>query len=94
MTAINQGYHCYSSHPYYQDIYNGKFPIRQVNNKLSIENNINTIIYDILFTKLSMEMIGAKYNIAGNTLNYIASGKRRKELTSNFIIPLRSPLQI
>ena len=31
-------------------------------------------------------------NINGNTLQYIANGKRRKELTSDFIVPLRKNL--
>lgn len=92
ITAINQGHHCYSNHLYYKGLYNGTFPIRKVNNKISIEENFPNILYDILFTKLSMEKIGEKYNITGNTLNYIASGKRRKELTSNFITPLRKNL--
>ena len=36
-----------------------------------------------------MEKIGLKYNIHGNTLTYIANGKRRKELTQDYIVPLR-----
>ena len=33
-----------------------------------------------------MEKIGNKYNILGNTLYCITTGKRRKELTKNFNI--------
>jgi hypothetical protein len=41
-----------------------------------------------------MEKIGNKYNILGNTLYCITTGKRRKELTKNFILPMRKNLQI
>lgn len=39
-----------------------------------------------------MKTIGQKYNIAGNTLQYIASGKRHSELTQKFKVPLRKNL--
>jgi len=41
-----------------------------------------------------MSKIGAKYNLQGNTLTYIANGKRRKELTKDFITPLRHNIEI
>lgn len=40
-----------------------------------------------------MEKIGNKYSISGNTLTYIANGKRRKDITKNFVVPLRHNLQ-
>lgn len=91
MTAINQGYECYNSkNIFYQGIYTGSFPIRQSKNKkLNLDNQIQNIIYDILFTKDSMAKIGAKYNIAGGTLNYIQMGQRQKHLTQDFLVPLR-----
>ena len=49
---------------------------------------------DIIFTKDSMAKIGAKYNLQGNTLTYIANGQRRKELTQDFITPLRKNILI
>lgn len=95
ITAINCGYECYNNqHPYYQGIYQGQYPIRKTNQKITFtDENIENILYDILFTKLSMEKIGNKYNISGNTLTYIANGKRRKDITKNFIVPLRHNLQ-
>lgn len=94
ITAINNGYECYDgTHPYYLSIYSGPFPIRNTNKQVDISDNIHQIIYDILFTKDSMEKIGLKYNIHGNTLTYIANGKRRKELTKDYIVPLRKNIK-
>lgn len=95
ITAINCGYECYNNqHPYYHGIYQGDFPIRRTNQKIVLTDDIvQNILYDILFTKLSMEKIGNKYNISGNTLTYIANGKRRKEITKDFVVPLRRNLQ-
>ena len=44
-----------------------------------IEEHLSDILYDIIFTNQSMAKIGEKYSINGNTLQYIANGKRRKE---------------
>lgn len=90
ITAINNGYECYNgSHPYYAEIYMGPYPIRKTNRRIDITNNLQSILYDIIFTNDSMAKIGAKYGIQGNTLMYIANGQRRKELTQGFITPLR-----
>lgn len=89
LTAINQGYFCYNNNNlYYKGIYNGIYPIRK--NKNIAENEIlEQAIRDIIFTNLSMEKIGSKYGIKGNTLTYIQRGLRRKELTKDFLVPLR-----
>ena len=42
---------------------------------------------------MSITKIGEKHGIKGNTLTYIISGQRRKELTKNFITPLRKNLE-
>lgn len=95
MTAINNGYECYDgTHPYYLSVYSGPFPIRITNKRIDINNNLQEILYDIIFTKDSMAKIGAKYNLQGNTLMYIANGQRRKELTQDFITPLRKNILI
>ena len=96
MTSINQGYECYNNlHPYYKGIYNGDFPIRKTSNKkLQLDEKIFDILYDILFTKNSMAKIGEKYNISGSALQYIQAGQRRKELTKDFITPLRNNIEI
>ena len=86
ITSINQGYYCYSNNLYYQDLYNGPFPIRKTNKKIDFDIDI---LYDILFTDCSMKEIGEKYNISGSTLQYISLGKRRKELTADYLLPLR-----
>lgn len=94
ITAINNGYECYNGeHLYYSSIYHGPFPIRNTNKKIDICDNIQDILYDIIFTKDSMTKIGLKYNIQGNTLTYIANGKRRKELTKDYIVPLRNNIE-
>ena len=90
ITSINNGYECYNgSHPYYCLIYKGPFPIRKTNCHIDITDNLQGILYDIIFTNDSMAKIGEKYGVQGNTLTYIANGKRRKELTCDFITPLR-----
>ena len=94
ITAINNGYQCYGNHQYYLGVYAGPFPIRDTNKKIDIADQLQDIFYDILFTTDSMEKIGNKYNIAGNTLTYIANGKRRKELTKEFLTPLRKNILI
>lgn len=94
ITAINQGQYCYKDHPYYKGIYNGKFPIRKIatqNHSITIEN-FPLILYDILFTTKSIRSIAIKYNITDSTLRYIVLGKRRKELTKDFIFPIRENL--
>lgn len=94
VTSINQGKYCYNGqHPYYKDIYSGPFPIRPISNKSIQKDNFAQIFYDVLFTKDSMAKIGEKYNIKGNTLQCIISGKRRLELTKNYIIPMRKNIK-
>ena len=41
-----------------------------------------------------MAKIGAKYGFQGSALMYIANGQRRKELTKDFITPLRKNVLI
>lgn len=94
ITAINQGKYCYSkNNKFYEGIYNGDFPIRKDNRQFTNKDEFINIFYDVLFTSDSMAKIGAKYNIKGSTLQYIISGKRRKELTKNFITPMRKNIQ-
>lgn len=94
LTAINWGRTCYgnSQSSYYFGLFNGTFPIRKTKQPLIIEDILPELLYDIIFTSQSMAIIGNKYNINGNTLQYIANGKRRKELTKDFLLPLRKNL--
>lgn len=90
MTAINQGKECYSKDSlYYQGIYTGDFPIRKPNRTITSKENYIYIFYDVLFTTNSIAKIGEKYGVKGNTIQYIITGKRRKELTKGFILPMR-----
>lgn len=92
LAAINLGQNCYNGqHKYYREIYSGPFPIRRAKNlKIDIkQDKFVDILHDIIFTKDSMASIGKRYDEKGNTLTYIALGKRRKELTEKFITPLR-----
>ena len=89
ISSINAGKYCYNGTGYYKDIYSGPFPIRERHNKKVILNDFDKIIYDIIFTNDSMAKIGQKYNLKGNTITYIAIGKRQKELTKDYLTPLR-----
>lgn len=94
MSNINNGYYCYNGqHPYYKNIYNGPFPIRNTNLKIQIQNIFPNILYDILFTSLSITKISEKYHINNSTLQYIVNGKRRKELTQKYYAPLRRNIE-
>lgn len=95
MTAINQGKYCYNGkHNYYKDVFSGPFPIRKdERQKIINQNEFIPMFYDVLFTDLSMAKIGKKHGIQGNTLAYICRGNRRKELTSNFILPMRQNIE-
>lgn len=91
MSAINNGRYCYNGkHEYYKNIYSGPFPIRQIklNKKLTKETFI-PILYDCIYTKDSMATLGKRYHQTGNTLQYIFAGNRRKELTKDFLTPIR-----
>lgn len=94
MTAINQGKECYSKdNTYYKGLYTGDFPIRKINRIITPMEKYISIFYDVLFTKDSMDKIGQKYGVQGNTIQCIISGRRRKELTKNFIIPMRKHIE-
>lgn len=95
INAINNGHYCYDgTNDYYKDIYRGPFPIRFVKRKDLTQQQFIPIFYDILFTTESMEKIGKKYGIKGNTITYISYGKRHKNWTQDYLIPLRKNLEI
>lgn len=93
MTSINQGRYCYKNHPYYVNIYNGTFPIRENTRIITPADDYIPIFYDVLFSKDSMAKIGLKHGVEGNTIQCIISGKRRKELTKNFLVPMRKHIK-
>lgn len=94
MTSINQGKYCYSKdNEYYKGIYTGDFPIRPDNRVVTSDKDYLPIFYDVLFTKDSIAKIGERYNVKGNTIQCIISGKRRKELTKDFLLPMRKNLE-
>ena len=94
MNAINQGQYCYNGkHKYYEGIYEGSFPIRQDARVKTPRKEFIPIFHDVLFTSDSMAKIGQKYGVQGNTIQYIITGKRRKELTKDFILPMRKHIE-
>ena len=95
LTQINNGKYCYNgTNKYYEGIYNGPFPIRETNKqKMTDADQFVAIFYDVLFTNNSMAVIGEKFGMKGNTIQYIISGKRRKELTKDYVVPLRKNIE-
>lgn len=96
LTNINTGKYCYNGqHPYYKGIYTENFPIRKATNiTLTITKEaFLPILKDCLYTQLSMSKLGEKYNYSANTLQYIFMGKRHKELTKEYLVPIRQHLQ-
>lgn len=92
--AINQGQYCYNGkHKYYEGIYEGSFPIRPDTRVKTPEEEFIPIFHDVLFTSDSMAKIGQKYGVQGNTIQYITTGKRRKELTKQFLVPMRKHIE-
>ena len=89
LTAINQGNYCYNGqHNYYKTIYSGPFPIRAVNQAIS-EEIVIKILKEYLFSEQSLLSITKKYNVKNSTIIYIFQGKRRKELTKDFLLPIQ-----
>lgn len=95
LSSINNGQYCYNGkHTYYSPIYTGPFPIRKIHKQEKItEENFIPILRDCIYTTQSMNQLGEKYNQKGNTLQYIFSGNRRKELTKNFVTPIKENLK-
>lgn len=91
MIAINQGYYCYNGqHDFYKDIYSGPFPIRITNKQKMISKDLFLeILQEYLFSSKSLLSITQKYNINNSSVIYIMQGKRRKELTEDFILPIQ-----
>lgn len=70
------------------------FPIRNpikknvYKNKLN-EENIKSIIFEIIFTNKTFFEIGEEYNVLKNTISDISSGKTWKNFTKNYKILIR-----
>lgn len=52
-------------------------------------DKVKLIIYDLIFTNIKIEDIGKKYGVAKNTIGDISRGISWKEITQNFICPIR-----
>lgn len=70
------------------------YPLRKPIQKNTYQNKITLkevqeICYDLCFTNIKIEDIGKKYNIAKNTVSDISRGISWKEITNNFICPIR-----
>lgn len=57
-------------------------------NKITLQE-VQQICYDLCFTNKTLEDIGKKYNIAKNTVGDISRGISWKEITHQFICPIR-----
>ena len=89
---INYGRYCYNGkNDYYKNIYSDNFPIRKIDNK--VECDFNKAFYEVLFTNKSISQIERELNIHFNGLRYIVLGKRRRELTSDYITPMREHIE-
>lgn len=70
------------------------YPLVKGEKNKTYSNKINSekvlqILYDIFYSNLTLEQIGKKYNIAKNTVGDISRGLTWKELTKDFVFPLR-----
>ena len=70
------------------------YPIRKPVKKNTYQNILTTdkvqqICYDLCFTNITLEKIGKKYNVAKNTIGDISRGISWKEITGNFVCPIR-----
>ena len=85
---INKGAYCYNSdNEYYNNIYQDGFPIRKT--KAKIICNWKKVFYEILFTNKSILQIEKDNAIAFGGLRGIVLGTRRKELTVDYLLPMR-----
>ena len=93
VTSINNGERCYNNkNNYYNDIYCGDFPIRK-NKSEKIDYDFHSAFYDVLFTNKSICQIEREYKINYNGLRYIVLGKRRREITQKYKIPMRKNIE-
>ena len=51
------------------------------------------IFYEVLFTNKYISQIEIDFNINFNRLRYIILGKRRKDLTKDYIVPMRKYIE-
>lgn len=58
------------------------------NNKLN-KQTVILLLYDLFYSSLTIEQISQKYGVAKNTVGDISRGLTWKELTKDFIFPLR-----
>jgi hypothetical protein len=73
---------------------NLNYPIRKPIKANTYQNildldKVKLIVYDLIFTIIKIEDIGKKYGVAKNTIGDISRGISWKEITQNFICPIR-----
>ena len=86
--SINRGEHSFSKN------YCNPFPIRKPVQKHTYKNKITedqvwSIIKDLIFTNLTNKQIGEKYNVHYNTIGDISNGKSWKNITKNFVCSIK-----
>lgn len=70
------------------------YPIRKPIKANTYQNVLNLdkvklIVYDLIYTNIKLEDIGKKYGVAKNTIGDISRGISWKEITQNFVCPIR-----
>lgn len=70
------------------------YPIRKGIKKNTYQNilsqeDVIKIVYDLLFTNINQTDIGKQYGVAKNTINDISRGISWKEVTQQFICPIK-----
>lgn len=71
-----------------------EYPIRKAIQENTYQNKLRkeqviSVIYDLLFTNLNQTDIGKKYGVAKNTINDISRGISWKEITHQFVCPIK-----
>ena len=84
---INRGYNSWCPS-------NLSYPIRKPIKSSTYQNILNLekvkqIVYDLIYTNETIENIGKKYGVSKNTVGDISRGISWKEITLNFICPIR-----
>ena len=73
---------------------NLSYPIRKPIKSSTYQNildleKVKQIVYDLIYTNETIENIGKKYGVSKNTVGDISRGISWKEITLNFICPIR-----
>lgn len=94
VNSINLGKFCYNNNnDYYCGLYNGDYPIKPYKKIPKLECDFNKAFYLVLFTNKSISQIEREMNIHFANLRYIILGKRRREITQQYKVPMRKNIE-